>query len=316
MATLVAGAWVTGGSDPASTIVMPGGAFVVDPLSRVLKLFVFAIVAAVFVYSRSYMKERRLDAGEFYVLGLFALLGILVMISSASFLTMYLGLETLSLALYAMVALERDAPVAAEAAMKYFVLGAIASGCLLYGISIIYGVTGSIGFADVTAALRAGEGVQIAALLGLGFILVGIAFKFGAVPFHMWLPDVYQGAPACVTLFIATAPKIAAFALTLRILVDGLGPLQADWQMMLAALAVLSLAIGNLVAIVQTNLKRMLALLDDRARRVHSPRSSGRRSPGRAVGAVLHAGLRDDDRGRIRRRDPDERRRIRGRAAR
>jgi NADH-quinone oxidoreductase subunit N len=259
MATLVAGAWVTAAGDPGATVLMPGGAFSADPLARILKLFTFAIVAMVFVYARSYVRTRRLNAGEFHVLGLFALLGILVMISSASFLAMYLGLETVSLALYAMVACERDSPVAAEAAMKYFVLGAIASGCLLYGIAIIYGVTGSINFPEVAAALRSGGALPPAALFGLGFILVGIAFKFGAVPFHMWLPDVYQGAPACVTLFVATAPKVAAFALAVRILVDGLGPLQGDWHTMLAVVAVLSLAIGNLVALVQSNLKRLLA---------------------------------------------------------
>jgi NADH-quinone oxidoreductase subunit N len=183
----------------------------------------------------------------------------MVMISSASFLTMYLGLELLSLALYAMVAFERDAPVAAEAAMKYFVLGAIASGCLLYGISIIYAVTGTIGFADVSSALADAGGRQSGVLVGLVFVLVGVAFKFGAVPFHMWLPDVYQGAPACVTLLVATAPKVAAFALALRVLVEGLDALSDNWQVMLAALALLSLALGNIVAIAQTNLKRMLA---------------------------------------------------------
>jgi NADH-quinone oxidoreductase subunit N len=259
MATLVAGAWLAATSDPAITLVMPGGAFTADRLARILKLFSFAIVAGVFVYARSYLRARRLSAGEFHVLGLFALLGILIMSSAASFLVMYLGLETLSLALYAMVACERDSPVAAEAAIKYFVLGAIASGCLLYGIAVLYGVTGSISFGEVANALRSNEPVPLAALFGLGFILVGIAFKFGAVPFHMWLPDVYQGAPACVTLFVATAPKLAAFALGVRILVDGLAPMQGDWQAMLAVVAVLSLAIGNLVAIVQSNLKRLLA---------------------------------------------------------
>ncbi len=259
MATLGAGAWVTGVVDPAATVTIPGGAFVLDPLARLLKLMAFAVTAVVFVYSRAYLRDRALDAGDFYLLCLFALLGTLVMISSASFLMMYLGLETLSLALYAMVAVERDSTLGAEAAIKYFVLGAIASGCLLYGISIIYGVTGHIGFAEVTAALRTAEVSQAGALVGLCFILVGVAFKFGAVPFHMWIPDVYQGAPTCVTLFIATAPKIAAFALTLRILVDGLGPMQADWHLILSGLAVLSLAVGNLVAIVQDNIKRMLA---------------------------------------------------------
>jgi NADH-quinone oxidoreductase subunit N len=241
MACLVAAAWVTGAGDPSATVMMPGGAFVQDPLARFLKLFVLAVVAVIFVYSRAYLRDRKLDAGEFYVLGLF------------------LGLETLSLALYAMVAFERDSPVGAEAAMKYFVLGAIASGCLLYGISILYGVTGSILFSDIASALQPGAAGQVAVLVGLSFVLVGIAFKFGAVPFHMWLPDVYQGAPTCVTLFVATAPKVAAFALTLRILVDALSPVEADWRVMLSVLAVLSLGIGNLTAIMQTSIKRMLA---------------------------------------------------------
>jgi NADH-quinone oxidoreductase subunit N len=259
MATLVVAAWVVTGADPSASATMPGGAMIVDPVARLLKLFTLAVVAVVFAYSRSFMAQRQFDAGDFYVLGLFALLGILVMTSAAGFLVMYLGLETLALALYAMVAIERDSPTGAEAAMKYFVLGAIASGCLLYGVSVIYGVTGTVSFADVASVLRATDtGSQMGVLIGLGFIIVGIAFKFGAVPFHAWLPDVYQGAPACVTLFVATAPKIAAFALALRILVDGLGPLSETWESMLAVAAVLSLAIGNVVAIAQTNLKRML----------------------------------------------------------
>ncbi|CAG0942146.1 NADH-quinone oxidoreductase subunit N [Gammaproteobacteria bacterium] len=259
LACLVVAAWVTGSGDPTATILMPGGAFVQDPMTRFLKLFVFAVVAVVFVYSRAYLSERKLVAAEFYALGLFALLGILVMISSASFLAMYLGLETLSLALYAMVAFERDSAVGAEAAMKYFVLGAIASGCLLYGISLLYGVTGSIMFSSIAAALEPGAAGQTGALVGLAFVMVGVAFKFGAAPFHMWVPDVYQGAPTCVSLFVATAPEVAAFALTMRILVDALGPIDMDWQLILSVLAVLSLGIGNLVAIMQTNIKRMLA---------------------------------------------------------
>ena len=259
MLVLLAGAWSSASITPPGTSAVFGGVFVVDPLGRLLKLFAFGIVAAVYAYSRSYLEERRLDAGEFYALGLFALLGILVIISSGSFLVIYLGLETLSLALYAMVAFERDSPIGAEAAMKYFVLGAIASGCLLYGISIIYGVTGTVMFTDVTTSLTMTGSGNIGVLAGLSFILVGIAFKFGAVPFHMWMPDVYQGAPTCTTVFIATASKIAAFALALRILTGSFAPVFADWQAMLAVVAVLSLAIGNLAAIVQRNIKRMLA---------------------------------------------------------
>jgi NADH-quinone oxidoreductase subunit N len=257
--TLVAAAWVTAALDPAATGVAFGGSFVIDPLARLLKLFSFAVVGAVFLYARAYFAQREKGAGEFYLLGLFALLGIMVMISGFSLLTLYLGLELLSLALYAMVAFDRDSPVAAEAAMKYFVLGAIASGTLLYGMSILYGITGTLNLADLATVLQATDTGQPAVLVGLVFVLVGVAFKFGAVPFHMWLPDVYHGAPASVTLFVATAPKLAAFALALRLIVDGLAPLSGEWQLMLTGLAVLSLAIGNIVAIAQTNLKRMLA---------------------------------------------------------
>lgn len=259
LATLAATAWATGSVGEGGTVAIPGGSFVSDPLARLMKLFALAVMAVVLVYSRAYLRERRIEAGEFYVLTLFALLGVLVMTSSASFLTMYLGLETLSLAMYAMVAFERDAPAGAEASMKYFVLGAIASGCLLYGISLVYGVTGSISFSQVAEVLAAPGPRPVAALVGLGFIVVGIAFKFGAVPFHMWLPDVYQGAPACSTLFVATVPKVAALALAIRILVDGMPTLAGDWQMMLVVLAVLSLALGNLTAIVQTSVRRLLA---------------------------------------------------------
>jgi NADH-quinone oxidoreductase subunit N len=229
-----------------------------DPLAVVLKLLAVVVVATVFLYSRAYLKERQIYKGEFYVLGLFALLGIMVMTSAYSLLTMYLGLEMLSLALYALVAFDRESPVAAESAMKYFVLGAIASGSLLYGISIIYGVTGTVQIAEISTALLTGGPPQISVLLGLAFVLVGIAFKFGAVPFHMWLPDVYEGSPTCVTLFIGTAPKLGAIALAIRVLVEALGGLAPSWEAMLSAVAVLSLGIGNVVAIVQSNIKRML----------------------------------------------------------
>ncbi|MDJ0928249.1 MAG: NADH-quinone oxidoreductase subunit NuoN [Gammaproteobacteria bacterium] len=232
--------------------------YVSDPLARFLKLVALVMVATVFLYSRSYLRDRGLFKGEYYLLGLFATLGIFVMISAASLLTMYLGLEMLSLSLYGLVAFDRNNATAAEAAMKYFVLGAIASGCLLYGISIIYGVTGSLDFGSVAAALGRGETEDLGVLAGMALIIVGIAFKFGAVPFHMWLPDVYEGAPMSVTLFISTVPKLAAFALTLRVLVEGLGPLADGWEPLLATLAVISLALGNVVAIAQTNIKRML----------------------------------------------------------
>jgi NADH-quinone oxidoreductase subunit N len=235
------------------------GSFVVDPLARVLKLLAIATVALVFLYSRGYLKDRGLFKGEYYVLGLFALLGIMVMISANSLLSMYLGVEIMSLALYAMVAFDRESPVAAEAAMKYFVLGAIASGVLLYGMSVLYGLTGSIQIDVIEGTLRAGGADSLAIMLALALIIVGVAFKLGAVPFHMWVPDVYQGAPTCVTLFVGTAPKLAAFAMVIRLLVDGLGPVADEWQTLFSGLAVLSLAIGNVVAIAQTNLKRMLA---------------------------------------------------------
>lgn len=235
------------------------GSFILDPAAGVLKHIAYLVVALVFLYSRSYLEEHSLFKGEYFILSLFGLLGIMVMISAHSMLTMYLGLELLSLSLYALVAFNRDSAVAAEAAMKYFVLGAIASGTLLYGISLLYGVTGTIEFSQLAFALSGEEGLSLPATLGLVFVVVGIAFKFGAVPFHMWLPDVYEGAPTPVTLFIASAPKLAAFALTWRVLTEALGPLGMDWQGMLVVLSVLSLIIGNVVAIAQTNLKRMLA---------------------------------------------------------
>jgi len=259
MAVLVVTAWVAGGIGADGQQVTFSGSFVVDPLARILKLMALLVVATVFLYSRGYLKDRGVYKGEYFLLGLFALLGIMVMISAYSMLTMYLGLEILSLSLYALVAFDRHSPVAAEAAIKYFVLGAIASGTLLYGISIVYGVTGSLQFPEINAALAGGAAGSTALLVGLAFIVAGIAFKFGAVPFHMWLPDVYQGAPTCVTLFVGTAPKLAAIALALRVLVEGLGPAAPGWEPMLTILAVLSLATGNLVAIAQTNFRRMLA---------------------------------------------------------
>ncbi|MDP7661579.1 MAG: NADH-quinone oxidoreductase subunit NuoN, partial [Gammaproteobacteria bacterium] len=252
-------AWVAGGIGADGQQVTFSGSFVVDPMARVLKLIALAVVATVFVYSRGYLKDRGVYKGEYFLLGLFALLGMMVMISAYSMLTMYLGLEILSLSLYALVAFDRNSPVAAEAAIKYFVLGAIASGTLLYGISIVYGVTGSLQFPEINAVLAGGAANETALLVALAFIVAGIAFKFGAVPFHMWLPDVYNGAPTCVTLFVGTAPKLAAIALAIRVLVEGLGPAAPGWEPMLVILAVLSLSIGNLVAIAQTNIRRMLA---------------------------------------------------------
>ncbi|HEY5666533.1 MAG TPA: NADH-quinone oxidoreductase subunit NuoN, partial [Gammaproteobacteria bacterium] len=245
-----------GNQQPAVTF---SGSFISDPAGGALKLMAYVIVALVFLYSRNYLEEHKLFKGEFFVLALFGLLGIMVMISAHSMLTMYLGLELLSLSLYALVAFNRDSAVAAEAAMKYFVLGAIASGTLLYGISLLYGVTGTLEFSELAQRLTGDVGLSLPAALGLVLVVVGVAFKFGAVPFHMWLPDVYEGAPTPVTLFVGSAPKIAAFALSWRVLVEALAPMQASWQGMLIILCVLSLVIGNIVAIAQTNLKRMLA---------------------------------------------------------
>lgn len=233
---------------------------VVDPMANLLKVGVFIITMVGFVYSRPYLRTRDLFKGEYYVLGLFGVLGMMIMISAYSFLTIYLGLELLSLSLYALVAFNRDNVQASEAAMKYFVLGAIASGMLLYGISMLYGVTGSLDIIEVSAYLirHAGD-MSIPLVFALVFVVVGLAFKLGAVPFHMWVPDVYHGAPTSVTLYLGTAPKLAAFAMMIRILVEGLGALQADWQSMLIILSILSLTVGNIIAIAQTNIKRMLA---------------------------------------------------------
>ena len=239
------------------------GTFVADPMAAVLKVFILVVSGFGLFYSRVHLEARRLMRGEYFVLGLFAVLGMLVLVSAGSFLTLYLGLELLSLSLYAMVALDRESRLASEAAMKYFVLGALASGMLLYGISMIYGSTGSLGFGAVAesvgAAAPTGSGMRLTLVLGLVFVVVGVAFKLGAVPFHMWVPDVYEGAATPVTLFIGTAPKIAAFGMLMRALVEGLGALQADWSQMLVVLAVLSMGAGNVIALAQSNIKRMLA---------------------------------------------------------
>jgi NADH-quinone oxidoreductase subunit N len=259
LATLGVTALAIGNQGLETRDVVLGGSFVADPLAAFLKLFSLALLATVLVYSRAHLHESPYNKGEYYVLSLFAALGIFVMISGASLLTLYLGLEMQALALYAMVAFNRDSPVAAEAAMKYFVLGAIASGCLLYGISLLYGITGSVQIEAIATSLRSDGAQDPATVVAVAFVVVGIAFKFGAVPFHMWVPDVYQGAPVSVALLVGTVPKLGAFALTLRVLVEGLGEAGLTWEPMLAVLAVLSLAIGNIVAIAQTNLRRMLA---------------------------------------------------------
>jgi len=237
------------------------GHFVSDPMSVVLKIAICFVSLIVFFYSYDYLKEHEMVRGEYFILGLFAVLGMMVMSSAASLLTVYLGLELLSLSLYAMVAMNKHPVTASEAAMKYFVLGALASGMLLYGMSMLYGVTGVLDLQGIAefSSQNTDQQSNLLLVFGLAFIVVGIAFKLGAVPFHMWVPDIYEGAPTAVTLFISTAPKIAAFAMTIRLLVDGMQSLVTDWQGMLIVLAILSMATGNIIAIAQTNIKRMLA---------------------------------------------------------
>lgn len=235
------------------------GFYIADGMSRLAKLAMYALTAGLFVYAHPYNRVRNLFNGEFYTLTLFALLGMSVMVSAGHFLTAYIGLELLSLALYALIALRRDSAKAAEAALKYFVLGALASGLLLYGISMVYGATGSLEFATVLATAFDEQANPWLLKLGLVFIVVAVAFKLGAVPFHMWVPDVYHGAPLSVAMLVGTAPKIAAVVFAFRILVTGLGTQFDDWSQMLAILAVVSLALGNLAAIMQTNIKRMFA---------------------------------------------------------
>ncbi|MDM5147651.1 NADH-quinone oxidoreductase subunit NuoN [Candidatus Persebacteraceae bacterium Df01] len=236
------------------------GFFVASPFTALLKTTILLAAAGSLAFSRHYLQSTGMLRGEFHCLSLLAVLGMLVMVSAGHFLSLYMGLELMSLCLYALIAMRRNSVMASEAAIKYFVLGALASGLFLYGVSIIYGTTGQLYIRDVAEAIVSGHfASQMALTLGLVFMLAGLAFKLGAAPFHMWLPDVYQGAPAPVTLFIAAAPKVAAMAMLLRVLVESLGALSGDWRDMLIVLAVASLAVGNLTAIAQTNFKRMLA---------------------------------------------------------
>ena len=244
---------------PNGQVLTFSDTYVLDPMGAVLKVVVLFVGYFCFFYARDYLERRNALKGEYFILGLFALLGMMVLVSAHSFLTVYLGLELLSLSLYAMVALNRNSAESAEAAMKYFVLGALASGMLLYGISMLYGATGSLDLAVVGEAAAKAGSADIILALGLVFVVVGVAFKLGVAPFHMWIPDVYEGSQTPVTMFVGTAPKIAAFAMLMRLLVDGLAGLQADWGEMLIILAILSMAVGNIVAIAQANMKRMLA---------------------------------------------------------
>jgi len=237
-----------------------GGMAVSDVMANWLKCFSSLAVLVIFIYSRTYVGQRgMLRGGEWYVLSLTSLLGVYIMCSANNFVLIYLGLECMALSAYALVALRRDHVVSVEAAMKYFVLSAMASGFLLYGLSMLYGATGTLDIGGVFKAVASGQVRHQVLVFGLVFVVAGMAFKFGAVPFHMWIPDVYEGAPTSVTLIVGSAPKLAAFAMAIRLLVEGLLPLAIDWQPMLAVLAVASLIIGNVAAIAQTNLKRMLA---------------------------------------------------------
>jgi len=244
---------------PQQSMSFFDGLYINDGLAIATKIFVCLTVALVFVYARPYLMHRKNAKPEFYILGLFATLGMLVMASAHNFITIYLGLELLSLCMYALVAYMRDSNQASEAAIKYFVLGAIASGMLLYGMSILYGLSGTLELAELGNYLDGINEIDIALVFALTFVIIGVAFKFGAVPFHMWMPDVYQGAPTAVTLFVATAPKFAAFVMAMRLLNDGMQNLLADWQGMLIILAALSLIFGNVIAIAQNSIKRMLA---------------------------------------------------------
>lgn len=257
--TLLGCSVITVGTHEQGVIFAFNNMFVDDLMSDVLKLLTYLSVSMMLVYSRQYLMVRNLFSGEFIVLALFATLGMMVMISANHFLTLYLGLEILSLSMYAMVALQRDSAVATEAAMKYFVLGALASGLLLYGMSMVYGATGSLELGVISNAIQYGVADKNLMVFGLVFIVSGLAFKLGVVPFHMWVPDVYHGAPTAMTMLIGSAPKLAAFAFATRILVEGLQPLVEHWSGMLVILSVASMAIGNLAAIAQTNIKRMFA---------------------------------------------------------
>ncbi len=244
----------------SNQIITFNGAYVLDKLALLTKLFLLVTTFFVFIYAFDYLRKRNIGRSEYYILGLLAVLGMQIMASAYSFLTIYLGLELLSLSLYAMVALDKDSARATEAAMKYFVMGALATGLLLYGMSMVYGATRTIDISQLGDIVNlATRNENMVVLLGLIFMLAGLLFKFGVVPFHMWVPDVYDGAPTSVTLFIASAPKVAAFCVTMRILVEGLSSMQIEWQFILVCVAVLSMFGGNVLAIAQSNIKRMLA---------------------------------------------------------
>lgn len=263
MLTLVFAAIITLRHDPLvegqQVVTAFNDMFIRDGMSDTLKLFAYATLALVFVYSKHYLRTFGMFRADFYTLCLFSLLGVMLLISANSLIMVYLGLELTSLSGYALVAFNRGSSRGSESAMKYFILGSMASGLLLYGMSMVYGATGSLSLPVIAEAASASGGDDILLVVGLVFMVVGIAFKLGVVPFHMWIPDVYDGAPLAATTFISTVPKLAAFAMAYRLLVDGLGAMHGDWQQMLATLAVLSMIVGNLAAIMQTNIRRMLA---------------------------------------------------------
>ena len=245
---------------PSETITQFNGCFVLDKFAVWLKLFSSVAVFLSFVYSRRYVRTQKIPQAEYYVLGLLSTLGILVLVSAGNFISLYLGLELMSLPIYAMVALDRDRSRCLEAAIKYFVMGSLASGLLLYGLSMLFGVSHSLDITVVASAIANHSPFEAKLLiLAAIFVLAGIAFKFGAAPFHFWVPDVYDGAPSSVTLFISAAPKLAAFALSIRLLVDAMPALHVEWQQVLVVISILSMAVGNVVAIAQTSIKRMLA---------------------------------------------------------
>lgn len=255
---LVAGIYLVVAHNPASPVTAFNGMFVRDGMAEILKVFALLSTILVFIYAKPYLSDRKLFVGEFYTLMIFAVIGVMLLVSAGNLIMIYLGLELLTLSSYALVALNRDSKLSSEAAIKYFVLGALASGMLLYGMSMVYGATSTLDLAQLHEAIPHSKMPHLL-VFGLIFMIIGIAFKLGAAPFHMWIPDVYQGSPTAVTVFIGSAPKLAAFGMAFRLLAVGMGDMAHQWQLMLSALAVLSLAIGNLVAIVQTNLKRLLA---------------------------------------------------------
>lgn len=243
---------------PGSPVTAFHGMFIRDGVAEILKLFALLSTILVFIYGRPYLVDRKLFVGEFYTLMIFAVIGVMLLVSAGNLVMIYLGLELLTLSSYALVALNRDSSLSSEAAIKYFVLGALSSGMLLYGMSMIYGATGTLDLVQLHAAVP-NSSMPHLLVFGLVFMVIGVAFKLGAAPFHMWIPDVYEGSPTAVTVFIGSASKLAAFGMAFRLLATGMGDFSQHWQLMLSVLAVLSLAIGNVVAIVQTNLKRLLA---------------------------------------------------------